>query len=977
MANYSSFLSLINGADRTVNLSAAGNILELGGSGLQMDGSTSGHVVISASATTTTYSMIWPPAQAASSGYVLTNDGTGHLSWAAPSATGVTSVALADGSTTPIYTISNSPVTSTGTLTFTLNTQTANTVFAGPASGSSAQPTFRSLVSADIPNNAANTTGTASNVTATSNATLTTLSALTTASSLASVGTITSGTWNGSTIGYAYGGTNATSQAAAQANMSPMTTAGDLTYENSTPAPARLPIGTTGQVLTVSGGLPVWAAPATGGTVTSVSVVSTNGFAGTVATATSTPAITIQTTITGILQGNGTAISAASTTGSGNVVLSASPTLTGTLTAAAASFSSAVNMNSNQINNLATPTASTDAATKAYVDAAINGLTWKGPVQSYAASNVPLTGSTPLVVDGHTVANGDLLLLGAQSTSSQNGEYTAAVSGGSYTLTANGQPTAAGDAWLVLDGTVYANSAFVATAAVPAAAFTEFAGPTSYTFTAPLSLSGNTVSITQATTSTNGYLSSTDWNTFNNKQAAGNYITALTGDVTASGPGSVAATLATVNSNTGSFGSSTAIPSFTVNGKGLITAASTSAVVAPAGTLSGTTLNSTVVNSSLTSVGTIGTGVWQGSAVGIAYGGTGQTTQTAAFDALSPLTTAGDTLYYNGTHNVRLGIGSSGQVLTVVSGEPAWAAPTVSPSSITLTNNHILVGNASNLAADVAMSGDVSIVASGATTIQSIQGKTVIGTTGTTNVVFSASPTLTGTITAAAANFSGAISASNFSGSSSGTNTGDQTITLTGDVTGSGTGSFATTISANAVTTSKINNGAVTAAKLGTVTDGITTDQNGSGSTIEVLNSPALKRTLVAGQSFSANTSYAVRWGITANGETANRVYAADITTSSFDLMYVIGMASSATSVSAGGSIVVTTMGSFSLSSSDTAFASSTDGLAVFLTASGTFSVTAPSSSGQAVTRIGIVQVRSATVTSNIIDVWPVFVGVN
>lgn len=52
------------------------------------------------------------------------------------------------------------------------------------------------------------------------------------------------------------------------------------------------------------------------GTVTSVSVVTANGFAGTVATATSTPAITLTTTITGILKGNGTAISAV-TIGSG------------------------------------------------------------------------------------------------------------------------------------------------------------------------------------------------------------------------------------------------------------------------------------------------------------------------------------------------------------------------------------------------------------------------------------------------------------------------------------------------------------------------------------------------------------------------------------------------------------------------------------------------------------------------------------
>lgn len=68
----------------------------------------------------------------------------------------------------------------------------------------------------------------------------------------------------------------------------------------------------------------------------------------------------------------------------------------------------------------------------------------------------------------------------------------------------------------------------------------------------------------------NGYLSSTDWSTFNGKQASGNYITALTGDATASGPGSVALTFATVNGNVGSFTNA----AITVNAKGLITAAS-------------------------------------------------------------------------------------------------------------------------------------------------------------------------------------------------------------------------------------------------------------------------------------------------------------------------------------------------------------------------------------------------------------------
>ena len=66
--------------------------------------------------------------------------------------------------------------------------------------------------------------------------------------------------------------------------------------------------------------------------------------------------------------------------------------------------------------------------------------------------------------------------------------------------------------------------------------------------------------------------------------AAGRNLS-LTGDGTAtlssvdgSAPVSAALTLATVNSNVGSFGSGTSVPSFTVNGKGLITAASTTAI---------------------------------------------------------------------------------------------------------------------------------------------------------------------------------------------------------------------------------------------------------------------------------------------------------------------------------------------------------------------------------------------------------------
>ena len=68
--------------------------------------------------------------------------------------------------------------------------------------------------------------------------------------------------------------------------------------------------GNTGKYLTTDGTTPSWADNPLG-TVTSVSVVSTNGFAGTVANATTTPAITMTTTVTGVLKGNGTAVSAA------------------------------------------------------------------------------------------------------------------------------------------------------------------------------------------------------------------------------------------------------------------------------------------------------------------------------------------------------------------------------------------------------------------------------------------------------------------------------------------------------------------------------------------------------------------------------------------------------------------------------------------------------------------------------------------
>lgn len=144
---------------------------------------------------------------------------------------------------------------------------------------------------------------------------------------------------------------------------------------------------------------------------------------------------------------------------------------------------------------------------------------------------------------------------------------------------------------------------------------------------------GKTLAITESTTLAGGTHSGT--NTGDQTTITGNAGTAtalatgrtlaITGDLTWTSPSfdgsgnvTAAGTLATVATG-GTTGSSTAIPVITINAKGLTTGITTAAVIAPAGTLTGTTLASNVVTSSLTSLGTIATGVWQGTAIADSY----------------------------------------------------------------------------------------------------------------------------------------------------------------------------------------------------------------------------------------------------------------------------------------------------------------------------------------------------------------------
>lgn len=102
---------------------------------------------------------------------------------------------------------------------------------------------------------------------------------------------------------------------------------------------ATLPLAGSELIYVVQGGAPK-SAPANAagsGTVTGVAVATANGFAGTVATPGTTPSISIETTVTGLLEGDGTGVAAATVTGTGSVVLANSPGLAGTPTAPTAS----------------------------------------------------------------------------------------------------------------------------------------------------------------------------------------------------------------------------------------------------------------------------------------------------------------------------------------------------------------------------------------------------------------------------------------------------------------------------------------------------------------------------------------------------------------------------------------------------------------------------------------------------------------
>lgn len=106
----------------------------------------------------------------------------------------------------------------------------------------------------------------------------------------------------------------------------------------------------------------------------------------------------------------------------------------------------------------------------------------------------------------------------------------------------------------------------------------------------------------------------TDQTNWNGKQAAGSYITALTGDGTATGPGSAALTLATVNGSPGTCGDATHVCQIVDNGKGLVTSQSAIAITGGGG---GCAIGTCIQNA-----GTASQTVTQASGFNLGYVGT-------------------------------------------------------------------------------------------------------------------------------------------------------------------------------------------------------------------------------------------------------------------------------------------------------------------------------------------------------------------
>ena len=172
---------------------------------------------------------------------------------------------------------------------------------------------------------------------------------------------------------------------------------------------------------------------------------------------------------------------------------------------------------------------------------------------------------------------------------------------------------------------------------------------------------------------------------------------------------------------------------FALSGDATMTAGGVVTVTAAAGTLTGTELKSTVVTSSLTTVGAISSGTWGGTTVAVNKGGTGATSLTNHGVLLGSGTGAvtvtsalgdGEILIGDGAGDpTTLDVGSSteiktlGTVTTGVWNGTAITGDYIDVTSSPLDDTKIWIGNASGDAAEFALSGNATMTAGGVVTV--------------------------------------------------------------------------------------------------------------------------------------------------------------------------------------------------------------------------------------------------------------------
>jgi len=153
-----------------------------------------------------------------------------------------------------------------------------------------------------------------------------------------------------------------------------------------------------------------------------------------------------------------------------------------------------VSLNSQKITNLATPTASTDAASKGYVDGVAQGLNVKGSVVAATTASITLVGGQ--TIDGVTITAGQRVLVKNQSTPSQNGIYVAQTT--TWTRAADQQTPTQGDFTFVEQGTVNGSQGWIL--ATGTTTWTQFSAAGEYTAGNGITITGSSIAFNPTST---------------------------------------------------------------------------------------------------------------------------------------------------------------------------------------------------------------------------------------------------------------------------------------------------------------------------------------------------------------------------------------------------------------------------------------------------------------------------------------------